>query len=188
MLQNKTHPVPIACQPDRFAFDPDRFAFPLVRADHLSLLARWRNAEHVKRWWGEPGDLRAEYLSAGEPANHHIVLERDQPIGLIEHYHWRDYPNEAQVTGAGPDEDGFDYFLGEPELIGQGRGPAMLSAFLTQVVRSDPAIAGVRLDVAEANRRSWRCLEKLGFQRCRAGVTVPGEPGPHYVYALRFAA
>jgi aminoglycoside 6'-N-acetyltransferase len=169
-------------------YQPDRFAFTLVQADDLPLLARWRNAEHVKRWWGEPGDLQAEYLSLSEPTNHHLVLDGGQPIGLIEHYHWRDYPNEARVIDGRPDEDGFDYFLGESELIGQGLGPAMLSAFLFQVVKLDPAVAAVRLDVAEANRRSWRCLEKLGFRRQRAGVTVPDEPGPHYVYGLRFDA
>jgi aminoglycoside 6'-N-acetyltransferase len=180
VLQNKTRPVPIVYQPD------DRFAFALVQAENLPLLARWRNAEHVKRWWGEPEDLRAEYLSVSEPTNHHIVLDGGQPIGLIEHYHWRDHAKEAGVIDARPDEDGLDYFLGEPELIGHGVGPAMLSAFLSRVVKLDPAVAGVRLDVAEANRRSWRCLEKLGFRRQRAGVTVPDEPGPHYVYALRF--
>jgi aminoglycoside 6'-N-acetyltransferase len=167
-------------------YQPARFTFVLVQADDLPLLTRWRDAEHVKRWWGEPADLQAEYLSPGEPANHRIVLDGGQPIGLIEHYHWRDYPKEAEVIDARADEDGFDYFLGELELIGQGLGPAMLSAFLAQVVRADPEIAGVRLDVAEANRRSWRCLEKLGFRRQRAGVTVPDEPGPHYVYGLRF--
>lgn len=161
-----------------------RFAFRPVVADDLPLLTRWRAAEHVKEWWGDAKDLRAEYLSAGEPVHHYIVLLDERPVGVIEHYHWRDHPDDARAIGARAEEDGIDYFLGERELLGHGHGPRMLSAFLTQVLAPDPSVCGVRLDVSEANRRSWRCLEKIGFRRVQSGVTVAGEPGPHFVYAL----
>lgn len=163
------------------------FTFRLVEAEDLPLLTRWRAAEHVREWWGDPGDLRAEYLLPPEPVHHYVVLLDGAPIGLIEHYHWRDHPDDARVIGASPDEDGIDYFLGERELIGRGHGPAMLSAFLAQVVSAEPGVSGVRLDVSESNRRSWRCLEQIGFTRTRSGVSVAGEPGPHYVYALSLA-
>lgn len=165
-----------------------RFTFRLVEMDDLPLLARWRAAEHVREWWGDPADLEAEYLSPEEPVHHYVVLLDGAPIGLIEHYHWRDHPDDARVIGASPDEDGIDYFLGERELVGRGLGPAMLSTFLAQGPATDPSISGVRLDVSEANRRSWRCLEKIGFRRTGSGVTVAGEPGPHYVYALSLAS
>lgn len=163
---------------------PGRIAFRLVEAADLPLLTRWRAAEHVKEWWGEAKDLSTEYLSADDPVRRYIILLEERPAGVIEHYHWRDHPDDARVVGARADEDGIDYFLGERELIGQGHGPAMLSAFLAQVLTTDPSVSGVRLDVSEANRRSWRCLEKIGFRRVRSGVTVAGEPGPHFVYAL----
>ena len=60
----------------------------------------------------------------------------------------------------------------------------MLEAFLAQVALRGGGVGSVRVDVAEANRRSWRCLEKLGFERVASGVTIAGEPGPHYVYRL----
>ncbi len=163
---------------------PHRFAFRLLRREDLPLLTRWRGAEHVSRWWGEPGDLAAEYFSHGEPVRYHLALLEDQPAGVIEHYHWADHAAEAEPIGAAPDEDGVDYFLGEEELMGHGLGGVMLTAFIAEQVFADPGVRGVRVDVAEANRRSWRCLEKLGFRRTRAGVSVAGEPGPHYVYAL----
>jgi RimJ/RimL family protein N-acetyltransferase len=58
----------------------------------------------------------------------------------------------------------------------------MLDAFLARFTAAGSEVTGVRIDVAEANRRSWRCLEKLGFQRDRSGVSIEGEPGPHYIY------
>lgn len=164
----------------------ERFRFRPVAPDDLPLLGRWRSAEHVARWWGEPGDLAAEYISGTGPERYFIALLDGRPVGLVQHYHWADFPTEAAVIGAGEDEDGIDYFLGQPELLGAGLGPAMLQAFLAQVVTADRTPGGVRIDVAQANRRSWRCLEKLGFQRAREGVSVADEPGPHYVYALRF--
>jgi RimJ/RimL family protein N-acetyltransferase len=60
----------------------------------------------------------------------------------------------------------------------------MIAAFLKRLVSGRGDITGVRVDVAEGNRRSWRTLEKLGFVRTLAGVSVPGEAGPHYVYLL----
>lgn len=142
--------------------------------------------EHVNRWWGPPGDLVAEYLTSPEPVRYFIALLDARPVGLIQHYHWVDFPVEAEGIGAEPEEDGIDYFLGDPELLGAGHGPAMLQSFLDGVLRAGPA-RGVRIDVPEANRRSWRCLEKLGFTRVREAAVVAGEPGPHYVYALRLS-
>lgn len=166
---------------------PGRFSFPRLEPENLPLVAGWRGAHHVTRWWGEPGDLKAEYFLAGDPVAYFLARLDGRPIGLVQHYHWADFPAEAEGIGAGPDEDAIDYFLGEAELLGAGLGPAMLQAFLDEVVWRGRA-RGVRVDVAEANRRSWRCLEKLGFRREREGVTVAGEPGPHYVYALGRAA
>lgn len=166
----------------------DRFAFRPVQVEDLPLLTRWRRARHVAEWWGDPEDLEAEYISGTDPVRYFIALLDGRPVGLVQSYHWSDFPSEAKVIGAGPDEDGMDYFLGEPELLGAGLGPAMLEAFLSQVIRPDRTRGGVRLDVSQANRRSWRCLEKLGFQRTLEGVSISDEPGPHYVYALRLAA
>lgn len=165
-----------------------RFEFRLVGQADLPLLTRWRRAEHVTRWWGESGDLEAEYLTGTDPVRYFIALLDGHPAGVVQHYHWSDFSIEAAMIEAQPEEDGIDYFLGEPELLGSGLGPAMLQAFLDQVVRPDGTRGGVRIDVAQDNRRSWRCLEKLGFKRVLEGVPIANEPGPHYVYALRLDA
>ncbi|HWD65376.1 MAG TPA: GNAT family N-acetyltransferase [Solirubrobacteraceae bacterium] len=159
------------------------FEFRELRREDLPILSSWRSSEHVARWWGEPADLETEYFGTADPVDYFVALRDGRPIGLVQHYRWADFPGEAESIGATADEISIDYFLGDANLIGAGLGPAMLEAFLDQVVRPGSA-RGVRLDVAEANRRSWRCLEKLGFRREQEGVLVEGEPGPHYVYAL----
>ena len=163
-----------------------RFSFRPVQPEDLPLITRWRRAEHVERWWGQPGDMEAEYFRHGEPVHYFLALMDGSPVGVIEHYRWSDYPSEAEPLGAQSGEDGIDYFLGEAGLTGRGLGPAMLQSFLTQIVRADSSVRGVRVSVSESNRPSWRCLEKLGFRREREGVADAVEPGPHFVYALGF--
>lgn len=163
----------------------ERFGFRALTRDDLSLLRRWRACEHVRAWWGDPDGLEAECFEVDEPVDRFVALLDGRPVGLVQCYRWSDFPDGARVVGAGEGELGIDYLLGEPELIGRGLGPAMLSAFLSQVALTAEDVNGVRVDVAEANRRSWRCLEKLGFERVASGVTVAGEPGPHHIYLLR---
>jgi aminoglycoside 6'-N-acetyltransferase len=162
---------------------PERFVFRGLTRDDLPLLLRWRASEHVRMWWGEPENVQADHFDLDQPVDRFIALLDGSPVGLVQCYRWSDFPDEAQAVEAREGELGIDYLLGEADLIGRGVGPAMLKAFLSHVVLHD-GVTGVRVDVAEANQRSWRCLEKLGFERAANGVTVAGEPGPHYVYVL----
>jgi aminoglycoside 6'-N-acetyltransferase len=162
---------------------PERFGFRELTRGDLPLLLRWRASEHGRMWWGEPDNVEADHFALDQPVDRFIALLDGAPVGLVQCYRWGDFPDEAQAVGARQGELGIDYLLGEADLIGRGLGPAMLNAFLSEVVPRGRA-SGVRVDVAEANRRSWRCLEKLGFERVANGVTVAGEPGPHYIYVL----
>jgi aminoglycoside 6'-N-acetyltransferase len=164
--------------------DFDRFDFrPLVRAD-LMLLADWHAAPHVSRWWTTAADLETEYLTGADGTKRFVVQLDGRPTGLVQLYSLADSPEYASLVGAEPGEVGIDYLLGDAADVGRGVGPAMLAAFLEKFVTTNANVTGVRVDVAEANRRSWRTLEKLGFVRTLTGISVPGEPGPHYVYVL----
>jgi aminoglycoside 6'-N-acetyltransferase len=153
-------------------------SFSALNEEQLPLLHRWLGEPHVSQWWGEPPTLqevRAQYLPGirgDDPTWHHIVRLAERPIGLVQWYFWSDYPGgEDGEIGARSDEAGVDYFIGEAELLGQGLGPRMLNQFLEQVVFADPRVRGIRTTIHADNRRSWRCLEKLGFER--------SEPLPH---------
>jgi len=163
------------------AVGSDRFDFrPVVRED-LPLLADWHAAAHVVQWWQPPEDLEAEYLASFDGTRRFVAYLSDRPIGLIQIYWLADTPNYAALVAAQPGEVGIDYLIGESAYVGRGVGSAMLDVFLRRFASGDE-VTGVRVDVAEGNRRSWRTLEKLGFVRTLAGVSVPEESGPHYVY------
>jgi aminoglycoside 6'-N-acetyltransferase len=161
---------------------PSQFTFrPLVRGD-LTLVLSWLAREHVAPFWPTPEDPEEEFFPREDPVEFFVAQLDSRQVGLVQHYRWDDYPDEAATIGAQPGEVGLDYLIGEPDLIGRGLGPAMLSAFLAGHV--DAAATGIRTNVATANRRSWRCLEKLGFRRDGPARELPGEDGPQYVYVL----
>jgi aminoglycoside 6'-N-acetyltransferase len=155
-----------------------RFRFtPLTRND-LPLLQRWLSEPHVSEWWGEPEDYGPS-IAGTEATRCYIAHLNGEPIGMIQTYRWADWPKEAAAVGARSDEAGLDYLIGDPALIGRGLGPKMIRAFIETVDQP------VRTNVAVANRRSWRCLEKLGFVRDPEPRMVEGERGPQYVLTYR---
>jgi RimJ/RimL family protein N-acetyltransferase len=52
------------------------------------------------------------------------------------------------------------------------------------MVSSDHDVSGVRVDVDVENERSWRCLERLGFERDGNARELAGNPRPHHVYFI----
>jgi uridine kinase len=157
------------------------FAFRPLTTDDLPRLLAWLAEPHVARWWPTPDDPVAEFIA--DDGTRRFVAELDgRPIAMIQFYPWSNEPPEAEQIGAQPGEFGIDYLIGEPDLIGRGIGPAMLNAFLAENTSGRGDVTGVRVDIHEDNRRSWRTLEKLGFVRARSGHRWPDIDGPHYVY------
>src|SRR5437667_2346198 len=152
---------------------------PLARSD-FPLLHRWLHEPHVLQWWREPfnlADLEAKYGPAidGREAAHVFVIEyRHQPIGWIQWYRWRDFPDHARKLDAGTDSAGIDLAIGEPSLIGVGLGPAAIRAFIKDVVSADPTIRSVVTDPETNNERSLRAFIKAGFRVIRT-VQLEGE-------------
>jgi uridine kinase/RimJ/RimL family protein N-acetyltransferase len=160
----------------------DAFSFAPLSPENLPLLQAWLAAEHVSPWFGPPANAEQDPLGEQDAVHRFIAARGGRPIGMIQTYRWSDFPENAAAVGARVGESGMDYLIGELDQIGHGVGPALIAAFLEQHAAHRGDVSGVRVDVSEANRRSWRCLEKAGFHRDREGVILPGQKGPHYVY------
>jgi uridine kinase/RimJ/RimL family protein N-acetyltransferase len=160
----------------------DAFSFAPLSREDLPLLDAWLAAEYVSPWFGPPANAEQDPLGEQDAVHRFIALLADRPIGLIQIYRWSDFPENAAVVGANAGDVGMDYLIGEADQIGHGLGPALIEAFLDQHASHRGEVTAVRVDVSEANRRSWRCLEKAGFRRDREGVLFPGQKGPHFVY------
>jgi RimJ/RimL family protein N-acetyltransferase len=161
----------------------------LERAD-LPRLARWQGEPHVARWWGPPPDppaLEREYgpgIDGSDPTQFFIAELDGTAIGLIQRYRYRDDPAANRQIGL-PGAAGIDYYIGEPQLIGQGIGPRLISQFVEQLFVDYPDADCVAVGVLQKNQPSWRALEKSGFKRLRSQHLESDDPwdtGPGYVY------
>ena len=96
-----------------------------------------------------------------------MILEDEQPVGMIQTYRVGDHPEWGELIGAEPEAAGVDLFVGEPDAVGRGLGPAILREFARAVVFAGPETTAAVATVEEANRRSWRAFEKAGFRHVR---------------------
>ena len=79
---------------------------------------------------------------------------------------------------------GIDLFIGEPELIGTGHGPALIRAFLREVVFPRYDVREAVIGPSAQNASAIRAYAKAGFRVWR-DVVVPGEPDPERIMRIR---
>ena len=129
------------------------------------------------------GQVEAKYGPEvdGLGVTHRFIIEFEgAPIGLIQRYHLRDFPDYARAVGEDPAASaGLDLLIGEPSALGRGLGSGALDKFVTGVVfaESSGRLTRVVAGPAASNARSIRAFEKAAFRRVRDAM-VPGEPVP----------
>jgi aminoglycoside 6'-N-acetyltransferase len=129
------------------------------------LLRGWLRRPHVSRWWGAADDSFAAVTR--QPATDQAVISvGGRPVGYLL---WRRLePAEVAVAGLGDlpsDHVDVDILIGEPELMGQGIGPAALHLILGRLGAEGVSSVGVGTDLA--NQRARRAFEKAGFRLFR---------------------
>jgi aminoglycoside 6'-N-acetyltransferase len=168
---------------------------PITR-DDLPTIAGWLAEPHVAAWWCDSSDLtdvEAEYLpciTGEDPAEVFAIEVEGRPVGLIQRYLISDEPDWARVLAvAGVRADrsaGIDYLVGDPALVGKGIGSKAIGLFTDLTFARYPTIDTVAVAMQQANRASWRALERNGYVRLWAGQLDspdPSDAGPAYVYA-----
>jgi aminoglycoside 6'-N-acetyltransferase len=168
---------------------------PLKRED-FPLLSDWFSRPHVEPWWREPSDIASIEDNYGpsvdglDPTELFVIELGGSPIGFAQRYLLDDNPSwktslAPAVAGEGA---GIDYLIGDEALTGNGLGPEMIGAFVGSTWDRYPGVAEIVVAVQQGNRRSWRALEKAGFERIWAGTLEPEDPsdaGPNFVYVRR---
>jgi len=139
----------------------------------VPLLTRWLSDPRVYEFYmsaDDPrseDDVRHEFL-AEDFVQRFIVQRNGEPIGYLQFYRWRAWPEAAETLGAGTDEGAFgiDLFIGEPSVIGRGVGTRVVSLACAYLEREHGASAVV-LATETTNHRAQRAYEKAGFAKVR---------------------
>lgn len=164
-------PVDLSGEPKQFLVDHDnRVTVRAMTRGDLPVVTRWRQTDHLHRWWasdGEPtSDRVAEQYGASidgmTPTRMWIAEVNGRSVGFLQDYRIGDYPEYA-VLGPDPDAIGVDYALAE-EWSGRGFGVRVLWAWMARAQRRFPSATTFFSAPDHRNAASLRMLAKAGFE------------------------
>ncbi len=171
---------------------------PLERRD-LDTLAVWLAEPGTARFWAEDADpaaVAARYgptIDGDDPTEVFVASVDGVDVGIVQRYRTNDHPDwRATLDAAVPElldvpTAGIDGLIGPPELRHQGLGPAAITRFCAALFEDLSDVVRIVVTVQQANRPSWRALERAGFRRVWAGQLVsddPADAGPAYLLVL----
>jgi aminoglycoside 6'-N-acetyltransferase len=149
------------------------YQFRPMSTEDLSMVRRWLEAPHVAQWWHDPD---VEFALVREDLDHpamnqFIVTADDRPFAYLQCYDPTAWPNNG--LGAHPDGTrGIDQFIGEPDMVDQGHGSALIRSFVDDLLEAGTLL--VVTDPDPANIRAVRAYEKAGFQKAGLVDTPDG--------------
>jgi aminoglycoside 6'-N-acetyltransferase len=169
----------------------------MSRADFPALLV-WLRAPHVEAWFPwthadtEPAvAVEAEYgpcVDGFDPTELFIIEVDGRPVGFLQRYRISANPEWAaalRVAADVADAVGIDYAIGDVASTDRGVGTAAIGQLVDDTFARYPDVDSVVVAMQQANRASWRALERVGFERRWAGLlnsSDPSDAGPSYVY------
>lgn len=137
----------------------------------LKTLARWLEQDHIRKYWGDPGDWTREVsqnLTAGWVQ--YFLVENNQPIGFLQYYE-----TDRAPQGEWSDEPigtvGIDYLIGEKQYLGKGYGTKIVKLFV-DLIRSTHQYDYIIADPVTENTASVKVLENCGFRQKSNGLYV----------------
>lgn len=163
-------PVDLSGEPKQFVVDHDnRVAIRAMTRGDLADVTRWRQTDHLHRWWASDGEPTAERVAAQygpsidgmTPTRMWIAEVNGRSVGFLQDYRIGDYP-EFAVLGPDPDAIGVDYALAE-EWSGRGFGARVLWAWMARARHRFPEARSYFAAPDHRNRASLRMLAKAGF-------------------------
>jgi aminoglycoside 6'-N-acetyltransferase len=163
-------PVDLSGEPKQFVVDHDnRVAVRAMTRGDLSDVTRWRQTEHLHRWWASDGEPTLERVAAQygpsidgmTPTRMWVAEVNGRSVGFLQDYRVGDYPEYA-VLGPDPDAIGVDYALAE-EWSGRGFGVRVLWAWMCRARHRFPEAATFFAAPDHRNAASLRMLAKAGF-------------------------
>lgn len=160
-------------------------AFQRLSEDDIALVHRWLQSPvlidiwtHGESWSRERvAEKYGPRIRGEEPTEPFLILADGEPVGYIQWYLWRSYPEYSVHLGLEEEAASLDLFIGEEAYRGAGRGPQILREFLREVIFARSEAVSCVITPEARNERALRAYEKAGFRRWKV-MLHPDEPGP----------
>lgn len=147
------------------------YDFRAAQLADLPLLRQWLATPEVGRWWGDDDPYAASDLGDARFSPWIVQLDgtafaylQDYDVHAWENHHFGHLPPGAR---------GIDQFIGRPELIGQGHGPAFIRQHVVALFATGVPV--VATDPHPDNARAIAAYRKAGFRV--VGQAVPSAWG-----------
>ena len=169
------------------------FTFAPLREEDLDLVRQWLLRPHVRQWFDDvpgvayPDHTISEYQTAirGEdPTDLYVIKLDGRPIGVLQSYRIDDHPEYAAQVALTRPAVGIDLFIGDPELIGRGHGPALIRAFLRDVAFPRYSVDLCVIGPTASNAAAIRAYEKAGFRFLKTYLEPDSREQEHYLMEL----
>jgi RimJ/RimL family protein N-acetyltransferase len=134
-----------------------------------------------------PEDAIAERrlaISGADPTDHFVIELDGRPIGDIQSYRIDDHPDYAAQIAIGRPAMGIDLFIGEPDLIGRGHGPALIRAFLRDVAFERYGVDLCVIGPTQSNTAAIRAYEEAGFRFLKTYLEPDAREPRHHLMEL----
>lgn len=163
-------PVDLSGEVKQFLVDHDnRVTVRAMTRGDLPDVTRWRQTDHLHRWWASDGEPTAERVAEQygpsidgmTPTRMWIAEVNGRSVGFLQDYRIGDYPDYA-VLGPDPEGIGVDYALSE-EWSGRGLGAQVLWAWMIRARHRFPDATTFFAAPDHRNTASLRMLAKAGF-------------------------
>ena len=158
----------------------EKYTFRPVTPADLTLLAEWQSQPHVRRWWDTTEPYGEEQLKDPR-VRRWIVSKAGYPFAYMQDYTvhgWEDHHFFALPRNS----RGIDQFIGAPNMIGKGHGPAfIMQRIQTLFEEGTPVVA---TDPHPENARAIAAYKKAGFrefgepQNTQWGKVLPMKVSP----------
>lgn len=169
------------------------FTFAPLREEDLGLVRTWLLHPHVRSWYDDvpaesyPDTTIGEYREAirGEDPTDLFVISLDgRPIGALQSYRIDDHPEYAAQVALSRPAIGIDLFIGEPDLIGRGHGPALIRVFLRDIAFPRYGVDLCVIGPTASNDAAIRAYEKAGFRFLKTYLEPDTREQEHYLMEL----
>ncbi|MDF2626329.1 MAG: aminoglycoside 6-N-acetyltransferase [Symbiobacteriaceae bacterium] len=162
-------------------------SFRSLTMEDLPRMLAWVNQEPLLQIWNHGKtttleELEAKYaprIRGEESVSCYTILLDGEPIGYIQGYLWRDYPEYSQHMGLTEESASLDVFIGDASNRGRGVGTKMLVQFMRELIFNNPEVASCIITPEVANVAAHRAYEKAGFRHWKT-MEHPDEPTPVY--------